>query len=344
MQNLIKNISLSCAIGISGVVFAQRGNKYLRINENAIAIEYSNNKCSARGILHLNNKIYFGNSDGSLISYNLETRNTFNFMEGKKIQEMRDLAYCNGFIYGMQSGTDGLLVKVNENEFADFVFPKNNQWAGTFLDGMDFFANTGFIMGDPKNGVFQLFYSIDGGTNWLPCEGSVSALEGEAGFAASGTNVQVLNDSTFMFVTGGMQSRFFKSTDQGKTWSYSAIPFLLTESSGAFSMHFKNINEGVIVGGDYKNPELRLNNSYYTTDGGQFWNLPDKTVNGYRSCVHEANGIYYACGTNGIDYSSDNGENWHPFAKGNFLALTSNQEYLFASTPNGSFTQFKLVK
>jgi hypothetical protein len=42
---------------------------------------------------------------------------------------------------------------------------------------------------------------------------------------------------------------------------------------------------------------------------------------GYRSCVIHYEGVTYACGTNGLDFSSDNGVHWTPWIRGSFLAM-----------------------
>lgn len=344
MLHLIKSLNLSLFICLAGQVYAQKQTHLTKINQVAEVIQYTTRSCYSRAIIVMDNKVFLGNSNGSLYVYDIKTKESKDLMEAKNFQEMRDIAFCDGSLYGMQSGTDGLIVKTDGNSFEKFIHIKGNQWIGTFLDGMDFHNNTGFMMGDPKKGNFTLFKTIDGGVTWSPCEGVVEAIEGEGGFAASGTNVQVLNDSTFMFVTGGSISRFIKSTDSGKTWCKTSIPFHSGKGSGAFSFHFIDEMNGMVVGGDYENPDLVLNNSYFTDDGGQFWTNSKKQVLGYRSCVFEINGIAYACGTNGIDYSKDKGNNWEPFAYGNYFALASDGKQLFATTQKGSFQRFELLK
>lgn len=257
---------------------------------------------------------------------------------------MRDLEWCGEYLLGMQSGTYGLLAKTDGKKFIDYVTPSTSIWIDKFLDGMDFYENTGFIMADPKDGLFSLYFSEDGGTNWKECEGKVAHYEGEAGFAASGTNVQVLNDSTFIFVSGGKKSRYFRSTDKGKSWKITSIPYMTSESSGAFSICMISDSVGVIVGGDYMNPDLCMNTCFYTDDAGEFWINAEEQTRGYRSCVHYANGVFYAAGTNGIDYSTDNGITWKPFANGNFFALCSDEKSLYATIPGGSFQVFELVQ
>jgi photosystem II stability/assembly factor-like uncharacterized protein len=336
------NVSLTFCF-ISTFLFGQESNKYTRKNTSAPVINYSTEKCYARTIIVENNTVFTGNSDGTLWKTDLSTKQSTNLLENRNFGEMRDLAFVNASFIGMQSGTNGLLVKTTPIDFKNFVSPTSGIWHGVFLDGMDFYSTTGFLMGDPKNGKFSLFVSTDNGDTWESCKGSIDAIEGEAAFAASGKNVQLLNDSTFMFVSGGMKSRFFKSTNKGLSWEYSSLPFFASESNGAFSVCFQNNQMGVVVGGDYANPQLNKNCSYYTNDGGKFWTNSSIQPRGFRSCVIEKNGIYYCCGTSGIDVSFDNGKTWKAFANGNYFSMTTDQKHLYATTVNGSFQVFTLI-
>jgi len=342
MRNLIVVIKISSLILCFSSVFAQE-NKFTRKNKTAPVVNYAKGKMYSRSIIVKDSIVFTGNSNGALYRTDLIKDTTINLLENKRFEEMRDIEFCGDYLFGMQSGSSGLLAKTNSTEFIKYVVPASSMWISTFLDGMDFYGQTGFIMGDPKDGYFSLFYSEDGGDKWLPCEGKLLAHEGEAGFAASGTNVQVMNDSTFIFVSGGKKSRFFKSTDKGKTWKITSLPYMTSESSGAFSINMISDSVGVIVGGDYANPELCLNTCFYTDDGGEFWINAEKQTHGYRSCVIEVNGVYYACGTTGIDYSTDNGKTWHAFALGNYFSMCADEHKLYATIPNGSFQIFDLI-
>jgi len=341
----LNNVILSSIFICSVIVLFAQENKYTRKNKNAPTIQYSTEKsCYSRSIVVKDSIVYTANSNGSMYATNLITTKSINLLANKRFEEMRDIEFCGNYLFGMQSGTYGLLAQTDGQKFLDYITPSTSIWIGTFLDGMDFYNKVGFIMGDPKNGYFSLFKSFDGGLKWKECEGKLEAFEGEAGFAASGTNVQVMNDSTFLFVSGGKKSRFFKSTDQGKSWKSTSLPYMTSESSGAFSLCMMNDSVGVIVGGDYSNPDLCLNTCFYTDDGGEFWINAIEQTRGYRSCVIEANGVFYACGTNGIDYSLDFGKTWIPFANGNFFSMCANNSKLYATIPNGSFKIMDLIQ
>jgi len=343
MRNSMHILVISLVLTMPFMSLGQ-GNKHQRRNESAPVIQYTTDKCYSRSVIVKDSVIYTGNSNGKLCAYDMRTGNSVNLLENKKFEEMRDIEFVGEYLFGMQSGSYGILAKTDGKEFLDYIIPSGNIWYGVFLDGMDFNGNTGFIMGDPKDGKFTLSYSTDGGNKWQACEGQIENMEQEAGFAASGTNVQVLNDSTFIFVSGGKKSRYFISKDTGKTWESTSLPFLTSVTSGAFSIHMIDSLNGVLVGGDYANPDLNLNVAYYTDDGGKFWLNAEDQPRGYRSCVIYVNGTYYACGTNGIDFSTDGGIEWTPFADGNFFSMCADEKHLYATMKEGKVKVMELLK
>lgn len=295
----------------------------------------------SRGLLVEGEKVFSGNSDGSMYYYDIDKEKVNLLFKVDDFTEMRDIERSGDFLVAIQSGDNGKIVRINLDGEAKII--SIPEWKGLFFDGLDMLGKRGFIMGDPVDGEFSLFHTNDGGLSWQACEGKVKAEKGEAGFASSGTNVQIINDSTYAFISGGEKSHFFKSVDNGDTWNSVALPFASGESSGAFSMHFSSEMTGVIVGGDYVNSDLKLNTAYYTKDGGVSWHNSLRSPRGYRSCVFEKNGVYYASGRNGIDFSLDQGENWLSFADGTYYSLGANETQLIATTKEGKIQLFKLI-
>ncbi|MCH2224582.1 MAG: hypothetical protein MK066_07410 [Crocinitomicaceae bacterium] len=345
MKSSIINFALSA---LTLVLFTQvnaqhKTKKYIRKNKNAQIISSVSGDFYARGIHAENEKVFTGNSNGSIYYFNLANKENQLLFQLSEFSEIRDLERTGEFLVGMRSSEEeGKIVRIHNNGETEII--TNEMWKGLFLDAMDFNGKRGFMMGDPVDGKFSLFHTNDSGATWERCEGSIEAMEGEGGFAASGTNVKVLNDSTYTFISGGKKNRFFKTTNHGNNWSEVIIPFFPGESSGAFSMCLTNDSIGVIVGGDYLKPELQLNTAYYTIDGGLSWYNSVICPRGYRSCVYEAKGVFYACGRNGIDFSKDGGKNWVPFANGKFFALSSTNTHLIATLPKGTIQLFKLIE
>ncbi|MEJ6582729.1 MAG: hypothetical protein QNL61_08840 [Crocinitomicaceae bacterium] len=315
--------------------------KLVQKNENNKTYCYQESPIYARGILMDGTRLFIGNSDGSVYYFNTKTDESMLVFKLQSIDEMRDIEKSGEHILALHSGTDGKIAKIGLDGSIQII--EKEEWKGVFLDGFDFIGKQGFMMGDPTNGIFNLFHTSDGGATWSKCEGKIEVKEGEAGFAASGTNVQMLNSTTYAFVSGGKISRFFKSNDNGKTWLKIVLPYYPGESSGAYSICFSSEKKGVIVGGDYASPNLKMNTSFFTEDGGESWFNAETQVRGYRSCVYFTNGIYYACGTNGIDYSSNYGVDWKPFANGSFFSLTSSPTQLIATAKNGTIEFFDLI-
>lgn len=332
---------------------AQEGKqKYLRQNEKAPIISYAENETYARGIFvdspentnssGVEHRVFTANASGEVYVTYLPQNTSKKLVGLDELKELRDIDQSGGYYLAMKSGDNGKIFRFNSHGETELI--QSPDWDSTFFDGFDFIGTRGFLMGDPIDGVFELYHTENAGKTWTRCPTSVNAFDGEAGFAASGTNVQVLNDSTYIFVSGGSKSRFFRSTNNGLSWTNVVLPYYQEPSSGAFSVCFMNDSIGVIVGGDYLQPDLRLNTSFYTTNGGQTWYNSTQPLRGYRSCVFEYNSVFYACGTNGIDVSLDNGRTWIPFADGNYFALSATPSKLVATRKNGEVQLFDLIK
>ncbi len=87
------------------------------------------------------------------------------------------------------------------------------------------------------------------------------------------------------------------------------------ESSGIFSLAMLDNTHGVVVGGDYLQPEQHEGNVALSDDGGRTWRaVKGNSPSGYRSAVatnrHGARSIFVAVGPTGMDYSLDLGDNW----------------------------------
>jgi len=187
---------------------------------------------------------------------------------------------------------------------------------GVFFDGMSFWnKNDGIAFSDPVDGQHLLIRTTDGGDTWheIPKEGFPHKLNPEFGFAASGTGIPVQGRKTVWLGMGGVKSRVFKSEDGGMNWSVAETPVVHGgQSTGIYSVAFKNKKVGIAVGGDYTNQSIK-NTMAYTNDGGATWHLPEKQTHQYRECVaHYRGNIFFAVGPSGFDMTTDNGKNWHP--------------------------------
>jgi len=198
-----------------------------------------------------------------------------------------------------------------------------------FYDAMSFWdRDHGIVIGDSIDGQFCIRTTADGGRTWLrvPASALPPALENEGAFAASGTNIAVVGRGHAWIATGaGAKARVLRTTDRGRTWKIGETPLIAGPSAGIFSIAFRDLNHGVIVGGDYKKENEAVDNLAVTSDGGITWTLA-KGVSGYRSVAAYVPGpkspAVVAVGPAGTDYSTDDGRTWTSLAGPGFDTLS----------------------
>jgi photosystem II stability/assembly factor-like uncharacterized protein len=187
-------------------------------------------------------------------------------------------------------------------------------------------------MSDPIDGRIVLIESSDGGRTWreLPEERRPKVEPGEAGFAASGTNMCVDGEHGLYIALGGAvpgerhpSSRVVYSNDRGKTWSTTTVPIPRAQTSGIFSIEVQDGRHAVAVGGDYSKPDSTTGNVAVAPHSIREWSVPTRSgPRGYRSCVAriqrgksgakpiDRTRWLIAVGPNGTDISKDGGHSW----------------------------------
>ncbi len=325
-------IKFKVIVIVLGILILQSCCRYRPVLWEYPQYKYAADSTYSRAITSDSKNIYIGNSDGYVYQINLKKDKTKQ-ITSLPIAEIRDIAVTGKkTIVAMQSNDSSVILNL-EKKKEKFQSISNKV---VFLDGMDILpSGKGFLMGDPVDGYFTLYKTNDFGLHWSEISPKLPAENGEAGFAASGSTVRCLNDSTFAFVSGGMKSRFFKTSNAGKTWQITELNYPKSNGSGPFSLCFINEKEAVIVGGEYTQPTNSDNTSFYTFDGGLTWLPSEKPTLGYRSCVIFCEGNLYACGTTGIDISTDLGKNWESFVEGNYFAMHERNGIIYASIPRG---------
>lgn len=213
-----------------------------------------------------------------------------------------------------------------------------------FFDAMAFWdARNGIAFSDPVNGKFVVITTNDGGKTWEPVSpaGIPAAISGEGGFAASGTCITVEGKSNVWLASGGAATaRVYRSTDRGKTWAVADTPIQAgVASAGIFSIAFRDANNGIAVGGDYRKPNDAEKGVAVTTDGGKTWRLAANAT-GFRSAIayakHSGGIKLFAVGTSGSDYSTDNGASWVGMDKENYNAVSIAKDgAVWAAGPKG---------
>lgn len=216
---------------------------------------------------------------------------------------------------------------------------------GMFLDAMHFInPTTGIVVGDPIDGKAYIAYTEDGGEHWSRFTDSnasnkLSLDSGEAFFASSGANIQLMNTKKpfeFFMVSGGKHSRLI---GVGIPLT-SAIPYhTLGTTRGANAIAMKHKKKGVIVGGDFAKDTAAFQTCWLVnTASANPIQLPVQSTFGYRSSVIWVNKkMLLACGTSGIDFSADEGNHWKNISTTGFhvAATHKKSKWIFLAGSNG---------
>lgn len=198
-----------------------------------------------------------------------------------------------------------------------------NEDAAAFYDCIAFDTPShGMAMSDPVDGKFRLIETSDGGASWsiVPSGGMPAALDGEFGFAASGTCLTTKAGRWYLASGGVDPGRIFSSAD-GHDWVVNPSAIDGGAAAGVFSVQFKNARQGIAVGGDYTVPNITENISSWSEDGGLTWYASDTFPGGYRSGSSWLPGVCetaIAVGPTGSDVTFDNGKTWQRFDDGSF--------------------------
>ena len=265
----------------------------------------------------------------------------------------RAIARTSQSVFVLSIANPGVLYKIGfdgkEATQIDEVYSEIGE--KVFYDAMAFWNDEeGIAMGDPTEDCLSVIITRDGGNTWtkVSCDVLPNSEPGEAAFAASNSNIAVVNDKVWI-VSGGKRARVFHSEDKGKTWEVYETPIVQGKAmTGIYSVDFFDEQTGVIIGGDWDKKEFNEGNKAITTDGGKTWELLSNGEGpGYRSSISfvpgtEGEGLV-AVGSPGISYSSDQGENWVELSDEGFYAIEFvNDTIAFASGRNRiSKLQFK---
>ncbi|MBV9963442.1 MAG: oxidoreductase [Parafilimonas sp.] len=285
---------------------------HLLTNAQQIKILTSHNKISLRGLSVMNDNIIWASGSDGQVARSINGGKDFEWItvKGYEQRDFRDIeAFDANTALIMAVDTPAVILKTKDGgETWSKVFYDDTP--GMFLDAMD----NGFVIGDPINSKMFLASSSFNGESWKKESIKNLAVEnGEACFAASGTNLKVAlnkkyNLASLFFVTGGTKSRLFFDDSlynlnivQGK------------ETTGANSIDINSKQKGVIVGGDFLHDSSTEKNCVLFTYNGRQINflLPQTYPHGYRSCVaFITEGSLICCGLTGVDISNDSGLNW----------------------------------
>ncbi len=285
--------------------------------------QVSKSVASLRGLSAVDDSIVWASGTRGALLRTLDSGNTWQacYIPGADSLDFRDVeAFDQNLAYIMSagSGEKSRIYKTTDGG-QTWQLQFMNQTAEAFFDGMAFWdEENGIAYSDPVAAKHLLITTENGGQTWtrIPPENLPELQEGEYGFAASGTGIVTYGSSHVWIASGGMAARIFHSADRGQSWAVYSTPIVSgTQSSGIFSLAFRDMQHGIAVGGDYANPEQANGNVACTADGGKNWRLiAEPSQLGYRSCVAYVPGtsppMVVAVGSEASSFSADEGLTW----------------------------------
>lgn len=288
-------------------------------------------KTSIRAIQAINAQtVYFAGSSGD-IGFTTDGGKTwareFIFYQDTIKPHFRSVAKNGNAFFALSIEKPALLYKITKNN-TSLVYTENHE--KVFYDSLHFFDDGihGIAVGDPTEDCASIIITKDGGNSWtkLPCDQLPKFKEGEAFFAASNTNIKTIN-TTVWIASGGAKTRVLKSDDFGKTWEIFNTPLVQGNGpEGIYSIDFFDLNNGIVIGGNYEKPKANVANKAITKDGGKTWTLVANGQNpSYKSCIQyvpNTNGKeVFAVGITGVSFSNDGGFTWKEVSKDSFYTI-----------------------
>lgn len=251
--------------------------------------------------------------------------------------EFRSIAVTDSAVFILSIASPALLYKSSDQgQSWELVYKENDP--GAFYNAMTISKNGfGVAVGDPIEECLSVLITKNSGDNWakVSCDDLPIIVNGEAGFAASNSNVNIVEDNVWL-VSGGTRARVFHSANRGETWRAYNTPIVQGgQMTGIFSSHFYDTQNGIIIGGDWNEKSKNTGNKAITSDGGQTWTLiADGEDPSYRSSVRYVPGTngmeLIAVGIPGVSYSKDGGQSWRKISEESFYTIRFIEDGKFA--------------
>lgn len=298
-------------------------------------------KASLRGLSPITEQIVWASGSGGTWLRTLDGGETWEsgIIDGLDSADFRDIEGIDAnTAVAMASGQPAVIYKTidgGKTWVKKYEGPKE-----AFLDGMAFYKNTGYAIGDVVNEKWMVLETKDLGETWLEMELSPDGPVGGGSFAASGSGI-LADEDNIWFASAGKDSKIYHSADNGFHWEKYSTPILQDEDSqGIFSMVRIDVDGIVAVGGDFTQADSSTNNSIVSIDKGKTWKLtPGNRPSGYRSGVEFFSrfGWLITVGPNGSDFSTNRGDDWERFSEDGFHAVKVDHTTtsIWASGANG---------
>ncbi len=332
---------LILGIGLIGVLINAQSIKVLNQEQDSV---------SFRGLSVVDENTFWVAGSKGVIGKTENGGQSFKwFIEEDYIEnEFRDIeAFSNKHAYVMAITQPASILELKKSG-KDFRVKYKDSDKKAFLDALSCLSEDQCIaVGDAVQA--HEFYLLKKDKNkWLKIKNTFNTQEGEAFFAASGTNIQKINENEFIAVSGGKVSRLLYHY-QGVEKVQELDMIQGQETTGANGFYFNPATQkGIVVGGDFMNKENSMFNLLmikWNPESQTFeYQLPEMPPKGYKSSVCQLTDlIWICCGTSGVDISQDGGKIWHHFSDESYHVIKTRNEYsAILAGPNGKIALLQL--
>ncbi len=166
----------------------------------------------------------------------------------------------------------------------------------SYINGIKMFDQTqGIAIGDPKDSVWRILRTTDGGKTWNQENNSPRITSCEAG---NRNSVSIADKNYVWFgVSGCGGHKIYKSNDRGISWEYITTPF-----DDTYALWFSDSLHSVAAFGS---------GFFYTKDGGISWKWNSQIIPHTYNVSGTKNGILWGTGNSSVYTSSDTGVTWN---------------------------------
>ena len=239
-------IAFSCASSLMSQEELRIDNQTVAVVESPWKLADVETKSDFRGLhVYSADDVWVSGSKGTIA-------NTFDGGEnwhvhqvaGAEELDFRDIhAIDDGTVIAITSGTPARVYRTTSGG-SNWSLCYENTDERVFLDSVAFLDdNRGIVMGDPIGDGLFLLATRDAGKTWRPFKQVPRVQPGEAGFAASGTNM-ISIDGKKVFIGLGSHlegqasqtSRILFTVDSARSWKKTAVPIARSPSAGIFSI------------------------------------------------------------------------------------------------------------
>ena len=313
---------MSKFLKISALLIILMAHFSIKIAAQTVSVINNQTSNSYRGISSYKNHIWVSGSNGTVgFSQNNGVTWKFQQIKGFEKTDFRDIhVFDENNIIVMGIASPAFIVRTSDQgKTWETVYTNHHEKA--FLDAFYFSKNKGVCIGDPIDETPFTITTQDEGKTWQEQTIFNYPLKnGEAFYAASGSNI-IITNNTYFAVSGGSQARLLMPK---KSIILPTMQGLQMTGTNSIAKMGKQL---VIVGGDYEKLSRNDSIAAYSKNNGKTWTISNIQPNGYKSCVVYINKkTLIACGITGVDISTNGGKSWKNISKLSFNSCVYNAQ------------------